>query len=64
MNGPLDPIVVERTDVEDLIDAAQAAMDGDSNDAEHEALVSIVDYLISIATLGPLDVDELVRVER
>ena len=58
MNGPFDAIVVERTDVEELIDAAQAAIDGDSNDAEHDALVSILHYLISIAALGPLDFDE------
>ncbi len=59
MNGPFESIVVDRTEVEELIVAAQAAMDGDSNDAEHDALVSIVDYLISIATLRPIDVGEL-----
>ena len=46
---PGEHVVLDLKDLNALIDQADAALDGDSNDAEHDALYSIREQLANLS---------------
>jgi hypothetical protein len=47
---PGERVVIDLKELVALIDKADAALDGDSNDAEHDALYSIRETLAELST--------------